>query len=100
MRARRLRIVEKMAAPMNVNARLVQYTAAPCGSPPDHGISSAIVAPNAAICASERSTKITPRSTTCTPRYAWMPAITRLATKGGSRKTSMLPSMATLLLFL
>ena len=34
------------------------------------GIRIAIVAPSAAICASERSTKITPRSTTWTPRYA------------------------------
>src|SRR2546430_2534258 len=32
----------------------------------------ATVAPRAAICASARSTKITPRSTTCTPRYACM----------------------------
>ena len=53
---------------MNVNARLTQYTTGPCGSPPEIGSSSAIVAPSAAICASERSTKITPRSTTWTPR--------------------------------
>src|SRR5262245_48909211 len=51
------------------------------------GRSSAIVAPNAAICASDKSTKITPRSTTCTPRYAWMPAITRLAAKGHLRNS-------------
>src|SRR6185436_5737963 len=44
-----------------------------------------MVAPSAAICASERSTKITPRSTTCTPRYAWMPVRIRLATNGAAR---------------
>src|SRR5262245_170278 len=65
-----LRMVEKIPAPMKVNSRLVQYTRGECGSPSDHGSRIAIVAPNAAICASERSTKMTPRSTTCTPRYA------------------------------
>src|SRR5262245_31017568 len=32
---------------------------------------------------------MTPRSTTCTPRYAWMPAITRLAVNAGSRNCKM-----------
>jgi hypothetical protein len=68
MRARWPRIVEKTAAPMNVNPRLIQYTTGACGSPPVIGSRMAIAAPNAAICASDRSTKITPRSTTCTPR--------------------------------
>src|SRR5207244_2128277 len=30
---------------------------------------------------------MTPRSTTCTPRYAWIPVRMRLATKGASKKT-------------
>jgi hypothetical protein len=64
MRARLLRMVENTNAPRNVNARLTQYTTRPCGSPPLIGSSSAIVAPSAAICASDRSTKMTPRSTT------------------------------------
>src|SRR3954465_11249751 len=80
---------EKTAAPTNVNARLTQYTEGACGSPPENGISSAIVAPSAAICASERSTKMTPRSTTCTPRYEWMPVRIRLATNGAARKSSI-----------
>src|SRR5580765_7671385 len=46
----------------------------------------AMVAPSAAICASARSTKITPRSTTCTPRYACIPVRIRLATNGQIRK--------------
>jgi hypothetical protein len=82
-----------MAAPRNVKRRLIQYTAAPCGSPPDHGSRIAMVAPNAAIWASERSTKMTPRSTTCTPRYAWIPAITRLATNGAARNDRIVMSM-------
>src|ERR1700741_3797639 len=45
----------------------------------------ATVAPRAAICASARSTKITPRSTTCTPRYACMPVKIRLAINGHNR---------------
>ena len=68
MRACCPRISEKIAAPMNVKPRLTQYTDGACGSPPENGSSIAIVAPSAAICASERSTKMTPRSTTCTPR--------------------------------
>src|SRR5712692_7140158 len=47
----------------------------------------AIVAPSAAICASAKSTKITPRSTTCTPRYAWIPAMIRLARSGHLRNS-------------
>src|SRR5215510_8333430 len=89
MRARLLRIVENTAAPRNVNARLIQYTIGACGSPPEIGISSAIVAPRAAICASERSTKITPRSTTWTPRYACIPVRMRLATNGAARNSSI-----------
>ena len=68
MRARWLRIVENTNAPMNVKARLIQYTIGAWGSPCAAGRKMAIVAPSAAICASDRSTKITPRSTTCTPR--------------------------------
>src|SRR6187549_3712296 len=45
----------------------------------------AMAAPSEAICASDRSTKITPRSTTCRPRYAWMPAMIRLAAMGAAR---------------
>src|SRR6266545_2080534 len=78
---------------MNVNSRLTQYTAGSWGSPFDQGIRIAIVAPNAAICASERSTKMTPRSTTWTPRYAWMPAMTRLATNGAARNDRIVMSM-------
>ena len=62
------RIIEKIAAPMKVKSRLTQYTDGACGSPPENGRKIAIVAPRAAICASDRSTKMTPRSTTCTPR--------------------------------
>ena len=68
IRARCVRMNEKTAAPMNVKPRLIQYTSGSCGSPCEKGNSSATVAPSAAICASERSTKMTPRSTTCTPR--------------------------------
>ncbi len=68
MRARWLRTVENTNAPMNVKARLIQYTIGAWGSPWAAGRKMAIVAPSAAICASDRSTKITPRSTTCTPR--------------------------------
>src|SRR5262245_49295502 len=52
----------------------------------------AIVAPSAAICASDRSTKITPRSTTCRPRYAWMPAMIRLAAMAGARNCRIVQS--------
>src|SRR5579864_90878 len=45
----------------------------------------AMVAPRAAICANARSTKITPRSTTCTPRYACIPVRIRLAINGQIR---------------
>src|SRR5215471_17100451 len=57
IRAWRLRTNEKMPAPMNVKRRLTQYTLGECGSPSDHGIRIDSVAPNAAIWASERSTK-------------------------------------------
>ena len=66
--ARLPRIIEKIAAPMKVNSRLTQYTDGAWGSPLENGSRIAIVAPSAAIWASERSTKMTPRSTTCTPR--------------------------------
>src|SRR6266849_2452097 len=74
----------KIPAPRKVNARLIQYEPGPCGSMPT---SMAIVAPSAAICASAKSTKITPRSTTCTPRYAWIPAMIRLARSGHLRNS-------------
>src|SRR3954466_4546079 len=45
IRACLLRIVEKMAAPMNVNASATQYTDGECGSPSDQGSRIAIVAP-------------------------------------------------------
>src|SRR6476660_6123055 len=73
----------KMPAPTKVNPRLIQYAPLPCGSMPTR---IAMVAPSAAICASARSTKITPRSTTCTPRYACIPVRIRLATNGQIRK--------------
>src|SRR4026207_621696 len=47
--------------------------------------STATVVPSAAIWASDRSTKMTPRSTTCTPRYAWIPVRMRLAMNGARR---------------
>src|SRR6187455_1903853 len=78
---------------MNVKPRLTQYTDGACGSPPVNGSRIAIAAPSAAICASDRSTKMTPRSTTCTPRYAWMPVRMRLATKGAARNASIAESM-------
>src|ERR1044072_6996571 len=65
-----------------------------CGSTPCH---TAIAAPSDAICASERSTKITPRSTTCRPRYAWMPAMIRLAAIAGSRNCRIVQSIIRLL---
>src|SRR6266852_4811132 len=52
-------------------------------------IRMAMVAPSAAIWASARSTKMTPRSTTCTPRYAWMPVRIRLAMNGRIRNGSI-----------
>src|ERR1700758_4767828 len=79
---RRVRAKAKIAAPTKVNARLSQYAPRPCGSMPTR---IATVAPRAAIWARARSTKITPRSTTCTPRYAWMPVRIRLAMKGQSK---------------
>src|SRR4051812_24418225 len=82
MRRRFERTREKISAPRNVNARLIQYAPEPCGSMPAR---IAMVAPNAAICASARSTKMTPRSTTCTPRYAWMPVRIKLARNGSNR---------------
>src|SRR4029453_12629586 len=94
--ARFPRIIEKIAAPMNVKSRLTQYTEGACGSPPVKGSKMAIAAPSAAICASDRSTKITPRSTTCTPRYEWIPVRIRLATNGASRNCSMPVSIALL----
>src|SRR5919112_1519137 len=81
------------AAPTKVKARLTQYTEGACGSPPEKGRSSAMVAPSAAIWASERSTKMTPRSTTCTPRYAWMPVRIRLATNGAARNWRIVRSI-------
>src|SRR2546425_972958 len=80
------RTVENTAAPRNVNPRLIQYAPVPCGANPAN---TATVVPNAAICASDRSTKITPRSTTWTPKYAWIPVRIRLATKGASRNVNM-----------
>src|SRR5256714_9167761 len=79
---RRVRASAKIPAPKKVNPRLIQYEARPWGSMPT---TIATVAPSAAICASAKSTKITPRSTTCTPRYAWMPVRIRLATNGASK---------------
>src|SRR5919198_3603633 len=96
IRARRTRIVEKTAAPMKVKNRLIQYTLAPCGSPPVKGSRMAMVAPSAAIWASDRSTKITPRSTTWTPRYEWIPVRIRLAAKGAARNFRILRSMSLL----
>jgi hypothetical protein len=58
IRARLLRIVENTNAPRNVKVRLIQYTTEACGSPPDIGRRIAMVAPKAAICASDKSTKI------------------------------------------
>src|SRR5262245_57390815 len=58
----------------------------------------ATVAPRAAICARARSTKITPRSTTWMPRYAWIPAMIRLAAKGAARNCRMVVSMSSFLL--
>src|SRR6267143_3565735 len=58
MRARRARMVEKMAAPTKVKASEIQYTQGPCGSPPVQGSRMAMVAPSAAIWARERSTKM------------------------------------------
>src|SRR3954469_11565799 len=55
-----------------------------------------MVAPRAAIWASDRSTKMTPRSTTWTPRYAWMPVRIRLATNGAARNSRTLSSIALL----
>src|SRR4051812_43593171 len=49
----------------------------------------AMVAPSAAICASARSTKITPRSTTCTPKYAWIPVRIKLAAKAHFRNSNI-----------
>src|SRR5436309_7508605 len=97
MRARRLRMVENTNAPRKVNARLTQYANGECGSPPVIGRSSAIVAPNAAIWANDRSTKITPRSTTWTPKYAWMPVSIRLATNGAAKNWRTVVSMLPLL---
>src|SRR4029079_16952806 len=85
MRARWPRMVENTPAPMNVNPGLIQYTSGACGSPPLTGSRIAIAAPSAAIWASDRSTKMTPRSTTCTPRYEWIPVRMRLAANGASR---------------
>jgi hypothetical protein len=68
IRVFRIRTNEKIAAPTSVNDTLTTYTKSECGSPLLPGSSSAMVAPSAAICASDRSTKMTPRSTTCTPR--------------------------------
>src|SRR5205085_8890001 len=79
---RRVRAKANIAAPSKVKARLSQYAPPPCGFNPAR---MAMVAPSAAICASAKSTKITPRSTTCTPRYAWMPVRIRLATNGASK---------------
>src|SRR6188768_4142893 len=90
-------MIEKIAAPMNVNPRLIQYTLGLCGSPPKAGTSNASVAPSDAICASDKSTKITPRSTTCRPRYAWMPAMIRLAAIAGSRNCRIVQSIIRLL---
>src|SRR5262249_5255726 len=89
IRACRLRTNEKMPAPMNVNRRLIQYTPGECGSPFDQGIRIDSVPPSAAIWASERSTKMTPRSTTWTPRYACIPVRMRLATNGAARNSSI-----------
>src|SRR5439155_323744 len=44
--------------------------------------------PRAATCASARSTKMTPRASTWSPRYAWMPVRTRHAKKGTARRSS------------
>src|SRR6185503_11478686 len=55
-----------------------------------------MLAPRAAIWASERSTKITPRSTTCTPRYEWMPVRMRLAANGAARNFRISRSMGLL----
>src|SRR5438309_7196918 len=96
IRARRPRIVENNSAPTKVNARLIQYTTGAWGSPLVIGIRIAIVAPSAAICASERSTKMTPRSTTWTPRYAWIPVRIRLATNGAARNCRVVRSIASL----
>jgi len=43
MRPRLLRMVENTNAPMNVNARLIQYTTGAWGSPFENGIKIAIV---------------------------------------------------------
>src|SRR5205807_6466400 len=53
--------------------------------------------PNAAIWASERSTKITSRAITCSPRYEWIPTSTIQATNGASMNVSMLGLLGLLL---
>src|SRR5690349_3460877 len=81
----RVRVRANTAAPKHVNAREKTNASRESGAAP---YSSATTLPSAAIWASERSTKITPRAMICSPRYEWMATRIMHATKGATMNAS------------
>src|SRR5438132_13732724 len=88
------RVRAKTPAPTPVNSSEETNAVWESGATP---VSNATTLPRAAIWASERSTKITSRAITCSPRYEWIPTSTMQATNGASMNVSMLGLLGLLL---